>query len=152
MISAIESKVLDGNSEALGATTLGLMENAGRAVADRMEKMFKPSKVLVVCGTGNNGGDGAVAARHLSKRGWNVTLALIKSRKDVKSKALAENLKILPKGVKVVENARPALEDDFQIIVDAMLGTGLKEKPHHLRVVRLNAPKKRCQLPSVLNV
>lgn len=129
MISAIESKVLDANSEALGVPTLEIMENAGRVVADNLEKMFKPTKVLVVCGTGNNAGDGAVAARHLSKKGWKVCLALVKSRKDVKSKALAMNLKILPKSVKIVESAPPGLADDFQIIVDAMLGTGLTEKP-----------------------
>jgi hydroxyethylthiazole kinase-like uncharacterized protein yjeF len=144
MISAIESKVLDANSEALGISTLELMENAGRTVADNLEKMFKPSKVLVVCGTGNNGGDGAVTARHLFHKGWKTTLALVKSRKDLKSKALVQKLKVLPKGVKVVECAKPGLADDYGIIVDAMLGTGLSEKPkepYASWIKKLNASK-----------
>ncbi len=129
MIEPLESRVLDINSEALGTSTDKLMENAGRLVAEYMIERFEPSNVLVVCGTGNNAGDGAVAAHYLSENGWTVKVALVRGRKDIKSRKLLGNLERLPGQVEVIEKADPALLEDFPVVLDALLGTGLKDSP-----------------------
>src|SRR5438093_13125765 len=69
MISPAEMRVLDRNAQYFGVSILELMQNAGKAVADAARSEFGGAgkNVLVLCGTGNNGGDGLVAARHLAK-------------------------------------------------------------------------------------
>src|SRR2546428_5110575 len=69
MISPAEMRVLDRNAQYFGVSILELMENAGKAVADAARSEFAAAgkNVLVLCGTGNNGGDGLVAAPHLAK-------------------------------------------------------------------------------------
>src|SRR3989442_9385812 len=66
MISPAEMRVLDRNAQYFGVSILELMENAGKALADVARSEFGAAgkNVLVLCGTGNNGGDGLVAARH----------------------------------------------------------------------------------------
>src|SRR5437899_8395791 len=80
MISPAEMRVLDRNAQYFGVSILELMENAGKAVADVARSEFgAPGKnVLVLCGTGNNGGDGLVASRHLAKEA-RVTVLLARS-------------------------------------------------------------------------
>src|SRR3989442_14948610 len=70
MISPAEMRVLDRNAQHFGVSILELMENAGKAVADVARSEFGAAgkNVLVLCGTGNNGGDGLVAARHPAKK------------------------------------------------------------------------------------
>jgi len=77
MISPLEMRVLDRNAQYFGISTLDLMEAAGKAVAEvaRTEFGTAGKHVLVLCGTGNNGGDGLVAARHLSKEARVTVLA-----------------------------------------------------------------------------
>src|ERR1700704_1569182 len=69
MISPLEMRVLDRNAQYFGISTLDLMEAAGKAVAEVARSEFGTAgkRILVLCGTGNNGGDGLVAARHLAK-------------------------------------------------------------------------------------
>src|SRR5206468_12893220 len=69
MISPLEMRVLDRNAQSFGVSILDLMENAGKAVAEVARNEFSAAgkHVLVLCGTGNNGGDGLGAARHLAK-------------------------------------------------------------------------------------
>src|SRR5256885_14575488 len=66
MITPKEMRVLDRNAQHFGVSILELMENAGKAVADVARSEFRVGgkNVLVLCGTGNNGGDGLVAAPH----------------------------------------------------------------------------------------
>src|SRR5207245_3194580 len=69
MISPAEMRVLDRNAQYFGVSIVELMENAGKNAADVARSEFGAAgkNVLVLCGTGNNGGDGLVAARHLAK-------------------------------------------------------------------------------------
>lgn len=108
-----------------------LMENAGVAVADAVSKMLACcpcARVLIVCGKGNNGGDGLVAARHLQNRGADVHVALLASGSDLTGDA-AINFRIASgMGVPLTENADGpavrALLARADIVVDAILGTG----------------------------
>ena len=66
--------VVDANSEALGIPKSLLMENAGRCVAEKIFQISKPCKVAIYVGSGGNGGDGFVAARHLIQKGYEVEI------------------------------------------------------------------------------
>jgi len=66
LVTPARMRAIDRNAMALGVTELQLMESAGRALAEEALR-FSPARVLVLCGKGNNGGDGMVAARHLQR-------------------------------------------------------------------------------------
>jgi len=64
-----------------------LMENAGGSVAQAIIKRWSARPVTIMCGPGNNGGDGFVTARHLVEAGWSVRLALLGAREGLKGEA-----------------------------------------------------------------
>src|SRR4249920_714126 len=72
ILTVAEMYAADRYAAAHGTPTLTLMENAGRAVADEICKRWTPRATAVLCGPGNNGGDGFVVARLLKERGWGV--------------------------------------------------------------------------------
>ncbi len=122
--------------EEIGIPSLVLMENAGRQAVAAMEAVYSDlldRQVAVLCGRGNNGGDGFVIARTLVQRGADVSVFLIGRVADVRGDARI-NLEILGRlGVTVVEVAdSQAWELHFSevsnctLIVDAIFGTGLK--------------------------
>jgi hydroxyethylthiazole kinase-like uncharacterized protein yjeF len=98
-----------------------LMESAGRAVADAISRRFSPRAATVLCGPGNNGGDGFVVARLLAERGWPVRLALLGDRGAVKGDAAAAASRWPGK----VEALSTAVFDGAGLIVDALFGAGL---------------------------
>jgi hydroxyethylthiazole kinase-like uncharacterized protein yjeF len=119
-MSRAERLTIDG-----GTPSLTLMENAGRGVAEEVVRRFpRGSKIAVLCGPGNNGGDGFVAARTLRERGYHIRLGLLGDVKDLKTdpKEMARRWdeSIEPMGPKVIDNA--------EVVIDAIWGTGL-DKP-----------------------
>jgi len=122
--------------EDIGIPSLVLMENAGRQAVAAMEAMYddlQERQVAVLCGRGNNGGDGFVVARTLMQRGVDVAVFLLGRVADVRGDARV-NLEILGRlGVTVVEVADSQAWElhfsevsDCTLIVDAIYGTGLK--------------------------
>jgi NAD(P)H-hydrate epimerase len=110
-----------------------LMENAARAVAFEAGRMMDGEccgKVLILCGGGNNGGDGLAAARHLHNMGAEITIGLTVDPSQYQGDALinwniVSAMKITARGFEPVmlENPRPML------IIDAIFGTGLTAAP-----------------------
>lgn len=105
----------------MGVPSLELMEAAGRAVADVVSRRPQTTRVLVLCGPGNNGGDGFVAARVLVRRGFRVRLALLGDRPKLAGDAAA--MAALWDGP--VEMAAEADLAGADLIVDALFGAGL---------------------------
>lgn len=78
LLTTSEMAHADALAVSMGVPSLMLMENAGRAVADEAAKMAAPgARIAVLCGPGNNGGDGFVAARHLVQRGYEARVYLL---------------------------------------------------------------------------
>src|SRR5438552_3245723 len=124
MISPAEMRVLDRNAQYFGVSILELMENAGKAVADVARSEFGAAgkNVLVLCGTGNNGGDGLVAARHLAKD-VRVTVLLARSPDQFATPEAATNFERLRDvqilaGLDKSEEAIAAAD----LLIDALLG------------------------------
>lgn len=108
-----------------GMASLTLMENAGRAVADEAMRMTAAgAPIAVLCGPGNNGGDGFVAARLLLQCGYPVHLALIGDRQQLKGDAgvMADRF---PGQIQPVESWGGACKGGAPLIVDALFGAGL---------------------------
>lgn len=121
----------------IGVPGVVLMENAGRSCAElAREKLadVKEPRVCIFCGTGNNGGDGYVIARHLLYAGHRVRIVLCGDRERVRGDARI-NLDILERLGHTVEQLDPgdadvparirALAGEADLIVDALFGTGL---------------------------
>jgi NAD(P)H-hydrate epimerase len=128
-----------------------LMENAGRGAADIALQMLgrKRGRVLVLCGRGNNGGDGFVIARHLHNRGIAVALWLAARADEVKPESDAGiNLRIVQKmKLPLIEGsdaarAKPIAGSRYDLLVDALLGTGLSgevREPMRTLIQQMNA-------------
>ncbi len=122
----------------LGMCGLVLMENAGARVAYDIDAMSTSERIAtILCGTGNNGGDGMVIARHLDALGWDVRVWLIGERRSLTIDCRT-NLSILERsewkiGWVDAENHQgiQSIVNDMnasRVVVDAMLGTGSKGK------------------------
>lgn len=114
----------------LGLATLVLMENAGAQAATWLLARLRPEEeVLIVCGPGNNGGDGAVMARHLDGQGFRVRVAWFTENNQL-GKDAATQQRILERSGIQQEVVNSQDFHTFQWhgdwVVDALLGTGLK--------------------------
>jgi NAD(P)H-hydrate epimerase len=143
------------------------MENAGLQVVDFLESHFEDledRRVLILCGKGNNGGDGLVAARHLHNRGYDLRLLLFGRKSEIKGESRT-NLSILEKmavEVREIPDIRAwheflpelALHD---LVLDALLGTGVQGalKGYLEEVIRdvnnASADRVAVDIPSGLN-
>jgi len=106
---------------AAGTSGFQLMENAGRAVAEEIRRRLPVRPVVILCGPGNNGGDGFVVARLLTDAGWPVRVALLGSRDRLKGDAEL-HAKLWQGSVEPLE---PGVLDGAQLAVDAIFGAGL---------------------------
>jgi ADP-dependent NAD(P)H-hydrate dehydratase / NAD(P)H-hydrate epimerase len=137
ILTTAEMKEVDRlSTERAGIPSLKLMENAGSSVAAFIQERFGDlagRRIIVLCGKGNNGGDGFVVARRLREMGGDPELALCASPVDIHGDA-AENLnrwRSYPGEVRIAESeaAWEKLGLSFgagTIIVDALLGTGMR--------------------------
>ncbi len=147
MISATEMRVLDRNAQHFGISSDELMESAGKAVADIALSDFGAGgkRVLVVCGTGNNGGDGLVAARILSKDA-RVTVLLARPPDQLTTAETRTNFARL-QDVPLVEglDSSEAAMAQADLIIDALVGTGasgILREPYGALIREMNASGK----------
>jgi NAD(P)H-hydrate epimerase len=129
LLDAEEMRAVDRWAiEDRGVPSLELMENAGRAVAEAAAKAAAGRRVSVVCGKGNNGGDGLVVARLLAEMGYESDALLLWPEDDFTADAKA-NLDRFP-AARHVESDRigDALEG-ASVVVDAVFGTGFSGTP-----------------------
>src|SRR5229473_821113 len=136
-LTAAEMREVDRlTSERFGIPGLQLMEAAGKKVADAVLREFSPGlpqRVTVLCGKGNNGGDGLVAARHLRAAGIGPRVCLFADPREMHGDAGANLARYLEAGNTILvieeeaawESAWPSVADS-EVIVDALLGTGLR--------------------------
>ena len=127
-----------------GIPGMTLMENAGRNVADAVSRRWLPRPVTVLCGPGNNGGDGFVAARVLAERGWPVRLALLGTVAALRGDAAQAGAR-WPGAVEPLDRA--ALEG-AALLVDGIFGAGLTRPVEGLAAAVIEAVNER-QLPVV---
>ena len=121
LLTCAEMAKADAAAIAGGMPGRDLMEAAGRAVAEAAMERSQPRPVAVLCGPGNNGGDGFVAARYLQAAGWSVRLGLLGERTALKGDAAwaSESWK------GQVAPLSPGLLDDRPLVIDALFGAGL---------------------------
>ena len=117
--------------ERYGIPGIVLMENAARAVADVAWEMLhgRPGDVLVLCGGGNNGGDGLAVARHLHNRGCGVTIGLLVDPAKYKGDALTNWNVVRAMGLPARPYEAAMLRGHPALVVDAIFGTGLDKPP-----------------------
>src|ERR1700741_1174917 len=94
--------------EKYGMSSLVLMENAGRGCVDVLEKVGIKGHVFVLCGTGNNAGDGFVIARHLNIRGHDARVLVLSDKSELQLRSDAEvNFRLLPADVETSWHTPP---------------------------------------------
>jgi NAD(P)H-hydrate epimerase len=149
-------RIEENGHSSLGMRRFLMMENAGHGLADFVVGKFKGrlrnKRIVAVCGTGNNGGDGFVASRHLAGYGAKVTIILLGSPSDIKSEEAKLNWGIVEKMNSIdiffgdelgIEIKKVILKAD--IILDAIFGTGIRgemREPHSSAIDTINGNKR----------
>ena len=145
MITSREMRALELNSEYFGVSRLQLMENAGQSIANEITARFKPDKtrIAIFCGLGGNGGDGFVAARHLTCLGSKVNVILAGKPANILDEPAQKNWHALQSLKDVItihevydSSLIPTIKAD--VVIDALLGIGLKGplRPPILQMVK----------------
>ncbi|MEK9726464.1 MAG: NAD(P)H-hydrate epimerase, partial [Rhodospirillaceae bacterium] len=147
LLSVDEMYRADAGAVTAGVPSLMLMEYAGEAVATAIRARWRRRRVSVLCGPGNNGGDGFVVARLLAADGWPVRLALLGEVAALTgdAKANAERWK------GDIEPLSPDLLADADLVVDALFGAGLSrplEGPAAATIDAIDVPCIAVDVPS----
>ncbi len=163
IITAAEMHEIDRiTTEKHGIPSLALMEKAGTAVAEFvLEHYPKAEEIGVICGKGNNGGDGFVAARKLYDAGKNVLVLLLADPKELKGDAAAMFQKlpvaaVCARNEKELEQESAMLVANADVLVDAIFGTGFRPPltPFHTKACDLingTRPVVSVDIPSGIN-
>ncbi|MBQ5850944.1 MAG: NAD(P)H-hydrate epimerase, partial [Lachnospiraceae bacterium] len=126
MVTNQEMAAIDRRTiKEFGVLGIELMENAGRSVADKIDNIMAEldgKKILVVCGKGNNGGDGFVIARYLENKGAMVYMVLCENKDELLGDALTM-FKRLSENIRFI-TVEKAAESHFDVVVDGVFGTG----------------------------
>ncbi len=137
LLSAAQMRAIEDAAIASGRVTgLELMERAGQGVVDAIFETWPnwaatPRKVVVLCGPGNNGGDGFVIARLLSEAGWQVETALFGAPQSLPPDARANHDRWVAMGGKsapLSERSFGTVKSPPDLVVDALFGTGLRRE------------------------
>ena len=147
-------RIEENGESVLGMRRFLMMENAGHGVADFVAHKFKNLKnkrIVTVCGTGNNGGDGFVASRHLAGYGAKTTVILLGSPSDLRSEEARLNWGIIEKMDSIEIIFGKELTDEVKtriarahIILDSIFGTGIKgeiREPYTSAIDAINKSK-----------
>lgn len=129
-ISVDQMYQIENNGHNMGFLKKFMMENAGASAVRRLhEKLgnLASKKILIFVGSGNNGGDGLVMARHLAGYGSKVTVMLLGNKDKIKTEESKWNWSILEKMSSVELKNGHEMKFDFEpdIIIDSILGTGI---------------------------
>jgi hydroxyethylthiazole kinase-like uncharacterized protein yjeF len=148
-----EMSACDRHTIAGGVPGIVLMEKAGRAVADAVARHPLGTRVVAVCGPGNNGGDGFIAARVLAERGYPVQVLLLGDAAALRGDA-AEAAR---RWGRPIEAAEPAALAGAGVIIDALFGAGLNRAADDVARAMIEAmnvsgaPIVAVDLPSGIN-
>jgi hydroxyethylthiazole kinase-like uncharacterized protein yjeF len=137
ILTSAEMREVDRlSTERHGVPSLTLMENAGKSIAQLIQSRipgFARRRIIVLCGKGNNGGDGFVVARHLLKMGAKPRVFLLAEPRELKGDAAANfrRWKKASRELRVIRNAKEWQSSKEEvasadIVVDALLGTGAR--------------------------
>jgi NAD(P)H-hydrate epimerase len=166
ILTAEQMRSIDRRAiDRFGIPSIVLMENAAAAVVDVLLEHYPDAgRVALVCGTGQNGGDGFAAARHLESRGVTPVVLIVGGRERVGGDALTNLLVCERLNIPIFEIREPddvenelARVADVDVIADAMFGTGLNRAPSgiHADVIRglaeLRIPVIAVDVPSGTN-
>ena len=131
LFSVAQMADADRRSSAAGVPGVELMHNAGMAVVREIERRWPPRRIVVLCGPGNNGGDGFVVATALKALGWPVRVALLGISSALRGDA-AHHAARWDGDIEVLD---AAVIRDAELVVDAIFGSGLS-RPLDANVIR----------------
>ena len=125
--------------ETRGVPSLDLMETAGLAVAAAAAEEARSKRAVVVCGKGNNGGDGLVAARALARTGFEVETLLLWPADELSKDASANLERLDGRARETGGGELPAALDGAGVVVDAVFGTGFSGEPRDPAATAIDA-------------
>lgn len=133
-VTAQQMRLVEAEAaERFQVSAAALMERAGAALADEAAKLAGPAgRFFVLCGRGNNGGDGLVAARKLAQRGREVRVELLGDPEALRGDARRSFEALVAAGVRPGEVRQPGASLLGDVVIDALLGTGLSRAPDPL--------------------
>ena len=156
VLTAAQMREVDRRTSELGVPGLVLMENAGERVVEFLAHQYAPlnaQRIVVLCGKGNNGGDGMVVARqlHTRIRPQALHVVLAGDPSEMKGDAAANHRMLQAVGCPISFEIKPAMET-ATLVVDALLGTGLHGPATGKAMELITAVNERFPLAEVVSV